>query len=426
MVQKKRPHFKTATGCKLCKTRRVKCDEKRPQCTSCQRRGAACDYPLPPRSHGLDKGFISDEFTVTSSSPFPTPATPPLAVAPRSGPIPNPSAEHTLELRLLHQYTADTVDSLLQTFQLSDRAGYFLRRLPPNLAFEHRFLLDSIMALAMVHIHATDRTIESADRLMIYRQKAIASFRKALAKPSQDSLPALAITSLLFFVSSFSSDRSTGHTGLWVANWLSLARGAKVFLGTRVGFVSTFSDTSVESMYSGGHLFDYAAPAAVPTCLLPLLEAHRETSGVRDREALAEAAFCIGKLIGALSLPSSKSWIELKIRSWPLILTSNRFVELVHMNDPTALVIIAHYIMFFQLLPADWLFEDVVTHDLHVVEGLLSSEWYPFLEVPRKALCIQEKVKLQEWFLSQLSQEAYTDEKSFEQFFSSLQGQKSL
>lgn len=42
----RRYHNKTRSGCATCRTRRVKCDETKPQCLRCQRFGVVCDgYP---------------------------------------------------------------------------------------------------------------------------------------------------------------------------------------------------------------------------------------------------------------------------------------------------------------------------------------------------------------------------------------------
>ncbi|KAF2112995.1 hypothetical protein BDV96DRAFT_579546 [Lophiotrema nucula] len=41
---KRRSHRKSRLGCQNCKTRRIKCDERRPECTNCKKRQVRCDY----------------------------------------------------------------------------------------------------------------------------------------------------------------------------------------------------------------------------------------------------------------------------------------------------------------------------------------------------------------------------------------------
>jgi hypothetical protein len=62
---------KVKTGCNNCKTRRVKCDETRPQCTKCVRSGRHCDgYPAYKRTGEITIPIAPrpQEFASTSSS----------------------------------------------------------------------------------------------------------------------------------------------------------------------------------------------------------------------------------------------------------------------------------------------------------------------------------------------------------------------
>ncbi|CAH0043621.1 unnamed protein product [Clonostachys solani] len=44
LVIRRRPHYKSRTGCQRCRARRVKCDEQHPSCVNCLKRGVKCDY----------------------------------------------------------------------------------------------------------------------------------------------------------------------------------------------------------------------------------------------------------------------------------------------------------------------------------------------------------------------------------------------
>ncbi|KAL1891538.1 hypothetical protein Sste5346_007630 [Sporothrix stenoceras] len=84
---------KVKTGCKVCKERRIKCDEKRPSCSQCERSKKVCTgYPPPPRS---SRPF--EEIAIAprpALAPGPGPALAPAPLAPRplaplaSGPAP--------------------------------------------------------------------------------------------------------------------------------------------------------------------------------------------------------------------------------------------------------------------------------------------------------------------------------------------------
>ncbi|KAK0627859.1 hypothetical protein B0T14DRAFT_145713 [Immersiella caudata] len=70
----KRSHLKSRTGCRVCKIRRVKCDETRPFCQRCTSTGRTCEgypvlLPTPPRpsseSHRLAPGTASTFTSLT-------------------------------------------------------------------------------------------------------------------------------------------------------------------------------------------------------------------------------------------------------------------------------------------------------------------------------------------------------------------------
>ena len=50
---RRRSHKKSRTGCHACKQRHVRCDEERPQCSSCNKRRAICIYALPSHKNGV-------------------------------------------------------------------------------------------------------------------------------------------------------------------------------------------------------------------------------------------------------------------------------------------------------------------------------------------------------------------------------------
>lgn len=83
----KRPHRKSRLGCRNCKTRKVKCDEKKPSCRNCTLRKETCVYPsqsnpsAPARSTA---GSASASASASASTPVST--TPPIAISPVSVP----------------------------------------------------------------------------------------------------------------------------------------------------------------------------------------------------------------------------------------------------------------------------------------------------------------------------------------------------
>ncbi|KAJ5904273.1 hypothetical protein N7504_006656 [Penicillium tannophilum] len=106
-------HTKSRTGCQICRSRKIKCDERHPSCLNCIKKGLRCD------------------FIQTVESPITT----------------SPHSE-TLKLELLHHFTISTALTLSPDPQIRD----LWRVVIPQMAFTTDYLLDGILALAALHI----------------------------------------------------------------------------------------------------------------------------------------------------------------------------------------------------------------------------------------------------------------------------------
>ncbi|KAH7130975.1 hypothetical protein EDB81DRAFT_599817, partial [Dactylonectria macrodidyma] len=107
-------HTKSRNGCQSCKTRKVKCDEKRPSCRNCLKRGIKCS-------------FLQADDTGTST------------------PAPVPSY---LELELLHHFTISTASTLSTETQVRD----LWRVIVPQIGFSTPYILNGILALSALHM----------------------------------------------------------------------------------------------------------------------------------------------------------------------------------------------------------------------------------------------------------------------------------
>lgn len=74
----KRPHRKSRLGCRNCKTRKVKCDEKKPSCKNCSLRKETCVYP---DSAQTSSAVRSTSASASSASASPHPRLASIAVA---------------------------------------------------------------------------------------------------------------------------------------------------------------------------------------------------------------------------------------------------------------------------------------------------------------------------------------------------------
>lgn len=77
LAPRRQRYTRARTGCLTCRSRRKKCDEKRPRCTGCARNGLSCSWPHPQRPQDDDNEHIthdkSDEASLMSSASSPSP-----------------------------------------------------------------------------------------------------------------------------------------------------------------------------------------------------------------------------------------------------------------------------------------------------------------------------------------------------------------
>ncbi|KAJ5835678.1 hypothetical protein N7447_001704 [Penicillium robsamsonii] len=176
-VKTRRPHRKSRYGCKKCKTRRIKCDELEPKCSRCSKMNLICQYPsrssiLAPEakleqtehllqneiSH-IDYGMDSSESSRDSS-----------AAVGSLGSSPVPSVQSPLNLPRDDKHPSSLLQS--QTSQMftptefalfnhylehtsrdktvDDEDQYTLQIGIPNLAFQNKFLMKSVLAFSAV------------------------------------------------------------------------------------------------------------------------------------------------------------------------------------------------------------------------------------------------------------------------------------
>ncbi|EWY80973.1 hypothetical protein FOYG_15265 [Fusarium oxysporum NRRL 32931] len=115
---RRKPHFKSRTGCRTCRSRKVKCDEERPSCRKCLKRSLQCDY--------LDADIRTKPQTDSSKS--------------------------LLDVELMHHFTISTAVTLAPDVIVRD----LWRTDIPQMGFATDYVLDGITALAALHMARYD------------------------------------------------------------------------------------------------------------------------------------------------------------------------------------------------------------------------------------------------------------------------------
>ncbi|KAK3711999.1 transcription factor [Vermiconidia calcicola] len=251
----KRSHKKSRLGCITCKRRRIKCDETRPCCDRCNRRGLDCAYEELAAQAPITPDSLSDQSAASNAK-----ASPKSKLSSSAGPSPTADiplvVSGVLEADLAQHYLAHTAKTFAET---SLRAGHSdsWHVMIPSLAYTSSPVRLGMLTAAALCLHYDTNT--DSTQSTTYVQAAYLSGTRFVAESSQQlrdwksvDLPAnLACSKLLcvLAVAWFRVHRSEGTTipdaAAWT--WLQMLQGLKT-----VHFTISESAQQVGINRSGG------------------------------------------------------------------------------------------------------------------------------------------------------------------------------
>lgn len=144
----------------------MQCDERGPPCANCQIRNLDCDFESPSDFDAIPGRSQSD-----------------------TGNLPAVGSKR-LELELLHYWTAETYRSIV----FKDGDGVLWQTTIPRAAFEHDYLLYSILAMSSLHISSISPSSLSdhyRTAALEYQNLAITAFGMEQRRVAQDNSPTI-------------------------------------------------------------------------------------------------------------------------------------------------------------------------------------------------------------------------------------------
>lgn len=370
-------HKKSRNGCAQCKTRHVKCDEKRP-CSGCSRHGVRCslvrgDTALldsqasqlgnrtsrnsePPKGSGSGSGrrelsenqtpiplLIKSDFSQTpedgpkaSSSPDPFPYFARFVNESES----NETHTWIRDLELMHQWTASTY----QTLTGLEEVRQIWKLTIPKMAFTHTYLMHEILAVSASHLAYLQPDHRRAYYMLAtYHQNiAINIIRMELSSITSENCHALFAASSLVTLTAFSSPNSVN---------LATPIDDLVDIFLLIRGMNGILKSAFEMIKEGplGYILD-SRPTPSPTPLpLTLLSRLAELSTLLttqepDHDVRELCGVAISNLMetATLGVTHTDDQELLVTFTWP-IRVSVGFISLLRQRNGVALAILAHY-----------------------------------------------------------------------------------
>jgi hypothetical protein len=170
----RRSHRKSRAGCGKCKTRRIKCDETKPECNNCKRRHVHCDFTEPAASSSLESGGNGLSFSLGES---------PIS-----------------EIELAYHYTTSTCFSM-SAWPIGGTAA---QNQMAEVGFKNPYVLHLMFAFTALHLahcrpHRKEEYIATADR---HYERALILVTPQIANLHSDNCDAVLVAvQLICFVS---------------------------------------------------------------------------------------------------------------------------------------------------------------------------------------------------------------------------------
>ncbi|KAI0205092.1 hypothetical protein F4808DRAFT_273009 [Astrocystis sublimbata] len=375
----RRPHSKSRTGCRVCKSRRVKCDETRPSCRRCQTHGVRCefDYPIDgtaPRAHHEHNG--RDTLSINHL------ISPSVASTPESILFPG-TWFSVFELELFHHYITST--SL--TLACDPVARNFWRVNVPQLGFSHIYVLKGVFAIAALHLarlrpQQRDSLVEQA---MINHTAASSMALPLITSASGELFQPVFHFSILTTMITFARPRAPDNFLLVsdgiVPDWLLLTRGVRSLLQSQGDAVLSMS--SLDALFYAGMQLSSRWE-----------HENKEHEGLKDLEtnirlhAAPEkvAALCDGILAlkRCFNLFNSVASEEERMRSallW-MVKVPDPFIELLKSQNSEALCVLAFFCVLLRRLEHLWWIEGWAFHLIERIYTMLDERYRLWIRWP--------------------------------------------
>ena len=285
-----------------------------------------------------------------------------------------------IDLRMIHHWSIVTA----QCTAVGKGANTALQTAVPQLAFENDFLLNTIMGIATLHVQQTVGGIpEFQKRIDVYRVKAMAGYREALAKiqPETTTFESALISSILLVIL-WSRSRLMEEGELIVTNWFLLYQGISFLAKSRK--VPSVEGLSVSPVFKR-QWSELLVTPAIPRVLLEMLqEITPMDSDYPYLEYYCTMLDALGNLYGSLKQDGLTDNLYVRIISWPSLAPVG-FNNRARAQNPRALVILAHYLTFVKLAKHIWWTVGIPDTDIDTIAELLGPLWLPFLAVPIEA-----------------------------------------
>ncbi|TVY80589.1 Sterol uptake control protein [Lachnellula suecica] len=387
----RKPHTKSRNGCEGCKRRRVKCDEKKPQCSNCIRHVSACSFELN-LAFSQTRSFGSSSKDGHSTSPRAASPTSRTSVIHPIDPVllgkNNPQLLNLMDLELLHNYTTSTSLTISNNSDLQT----YMRDSVPQLGISHPFVLHGVLAFSALHL-ARFKNEEGRVRYTSYALHHYTISQRAASALLQNinakTGPPLYLSATFGTLFSLGEGPRPGNfllfTNQGVAGWLTLFRGMRTIMQSTDSML--FESTDLSPLFGISNRLISTEPRDSQH-----LENLREQllaafSNDPDLRIYLAALKCL-----SMSFPSSSDTKTRAAETSPQFIlawmhrVSDEFVFCLQQRKSAALAIFAYFCVLLNDLSTFWWIRGWAEHLISEIYASVSGEHRVWLRWPMEEI----------------------------------------
>lgn len=350
---KRRAHRKSRFGCKNCKTRRIKCDERKPECTNCRHRQVRCDYlpvaaPNPSQSLGGE------------------PAGSPVGSTPQN------SGLNIADIELMYHWATSTTYSL----SVQNSGAMHWRTDITELGLKNHHTLHLVFAITALHLAycrptRRDEYLRQADH---HYSAALPDVTAELAHLNQDNCDAVLISVQIICFITWARGPQPGEYLAFGENgrseWLVMFRGIRTTIES-LGYES-FVKSHAPSIRAKAKPLP-PNPAA-PAYKEPLADLRDYIQYGSSPSLLETNRYAFDKLLECYNNRYGGVDGEYHVVFAWLYKMQDDFLEALQQHDSVALVIYAHFAVLMNDLECFWYMKGWTAHVLSGIWSILRDE----------------------------------------------------
>ncbi|KAF2261254.1 Upc2 protein [Lojkania enalia] len=369
----RRAHRKSRKGCRECKKRHIKCDERRPQCANCVTADRLCSFPEP-------------SYSPNPLAPSTLPAT--IKIEQLETQSPGNGAHFTaIHMALLHY-----AESHMEEYMALQGSVQPIIDIAINNALVAPYLLDQLLALSALHLATTDASTEPlySYEATELQTRALELFNQARKDTSDTNCIAMFLFASFLGIHILKETLCKHRDSLCdfvdsFMHYVHLHRGVRAVLAN--GSWAVILQSDLKPLLSVASFSDDVEAQPTHSEILELSNFLESSgSGTWSISACQNALKWIQRVLNTSRLhPSRRDLGTHATMAWPL-LVSQEYIEALQQRRPEAIVVLAYYATALHRFRRYWVFGGAGSSLIRLISSNLDSTWDNYMAWPARVL----------------------------------------